>query len=152
MGAPLNAIGPQPGPQERFLASPADIVIYGGQAGGGKSFGILLEAARNKGLKGFSAIIFRREITQITAPGGLWDETIALYPMLGGVPRSSPHLSWRFQSGAAIQLRHLQYENDVFAYQGAQIPLICWDELTHFTARQFWYMLSRNRSVCGVRP
>jgi hypothetical protein len=30
--------------------------------------------------------------------------------------------------------------------------LICFDELTHFTAHQFFYLLSRNRSTCGVRP
>src|SRR5436305_14925946 len=29
---------------------------------------------------------------------------------------------------------------------------VCFDELTHFTAHQFFYMVSRNRSTCGVRP
>ena len=33
-----KAIRPQPGPQEKFLASQADIAIYGGAAGGGKSW------------------------------------------------------------------------------------------------------------------
>jgi hypothetical protein len=42
---------PQPGPQEMFLSTPADIAIYGGAAGGGKSFGILLEAARHTATK-----------------------------------------------------------------------------------------------------
>ena len=37
-------------------------------------------------------------------------------------------------------------------WQGSQIPLIAFDELTHFTQKQFWYMVSRNRSMCGVRP
>jgi hypothetical protein len=40
----------------------------------------------------------------------------------------------------------------LYDWQGAQITLICFDELTHFTARQFFYMVSRNRSTCGVRP
>jgi hypothetical protein len=40
----------------------------------------------------------------------------------------------------------------VYDWQGAQITLICFDELTHFTAHQFFYMVSRNRSTCGVRP
>jgi hypothetical protein len=30
-----NTIKPQDGPQTKFLSSPADIVIYGGSAGGG---------------------------------------------------------------------------------------------------------------------
>jgi hypothetical protein len=33
--AKVIRIGPQKGPQETFLASPADIAIYGGGAGGG---------------------------------------------------------------------------------------------------------------------
>jgi hypothetical protein len=40
----------------------------------------------------------------------------------------------------------------VYDWHGAQITLICFDELTHFTKYQFFYMLSRNRSTCGVRP
>ena len=40
----------------------------------------------------------------------------------------------------------------VYDWQGAQITLICFDELTHFSAHQFFYMVSRNRSTCGVRP
>jgi predicted phage terminase large subunit-like protein len=35
---------------------------------------------------------------------------------------------------------------------GSEIPLICFDELTRFSWFQFQYMLSRNRSTCGVRP
>jgi predicted phage terminase large subunit-like protein len=46
----------------------------------------------------------------------------------------------------------LEHDKTVLNWQGSQIPLICFDELTHFTQKQFWYMLSRNRSMCGVRP
>lgn len=46
----------------------------------------------------------------------------------------------------------MQHERDKWAWQGAQVPLFCFDELSHFSQRQFVYMLSRNRSLCGVRP
>jgi predicted phage terminase large subunit-like protein len=46
----------------------------------------------------------------------------------------------------------MQHESDRFNWQGAQIPLIAFDELTHFARSQFFYMLSRNRTACGVRP
>lgn len=143
---------PQKGPQERFLASAADIAIYGGAAGGGKTFGLLLETMRHTAVAEFSAVIFRRNGTQITAPGGLWDESAKLYPTIGATPRTSPHAQWMFPGGAQVQMRHLQYESDVYAWQGSQIPLICFDELTHFTRAQFFYLLSRNRSTCGVAP
>ena len=34
-------LAPQKGPQEAFLATSADICIYGGAAGGGKTFDLL---------------------------------------------------------------------------------------------------------------
>jgi hypothetical protein len=50
------------------------------------------------------------------------------------------------------EISHLQFDSTVYAWQGAQIELICFDELTHFTAHQLFYTVSRNRSTCGVRP
>lgn len=58
--------------------------------------------------------------------------------------------TFRFQSGMKIQLGHLQHETTVYDWQGAQIPYIGFDELTHFTKVQFFYMMSRNRSMSGV--
>jgi predicted phage terminase large subunit-like protein len=83
--------------------------------------------------------------------GGMWDESETLYPLLGARPVQGD-LYWAFPSGAKVRFAHMQYESDKFDYQGAQIPLICFDQLEHFTENQFFYMLSRNRSVCGVRP
>src|SRR5712672_3565961 len=59
---------------------------------------------------------------------------------------------WRWPRAGKIKFSHLQFETTVHDWQGAQITLICFDELTHFTAHQFFYMVSRNRSTCGVRP
>lgn len=143
---------PQPGAQERFLSSPADIAIYGGAAGGGKTFGLLLEPLRHIDNPNFGAVIFRRESTQITNEGGLWDTALAMYPECGARPIKVPKLHFRFRSGAKVTFDHINQETGVLAWQGAQIPLICFDELTHFERSQFFYMLSRNRSTCGVRP
>lgn len=144
-------IEPQPGPQTMFLASAADITIYGGSAGGGKTWGLLLEPVRHIGNKGFSSVFFRRTTVQVRNPGGLWDESRNIYSYVGG--ESVSHvLEWNFHSGAKIKFAHLEYEDTVEEWQGSQIPLICFDELTHFTEKQFFYMLSRNRSMCGVRP
>lgn len=145
-------IRPQPGPQEVFLSTPADIGIYGGAAGGGKTWALLLENLRHQGVAEFGSVIFRRNAQQITNEGGLWDEAMNLFPLCGATPRLTPRPTMTFPSGARVSFSHLQYEPDVHSWQGAQIPLICFDELTHFTRKQFFYMLSRNRSTCGVRP
>lgn len=145
-------LGPQPGPQEQFLATPADIAIYGGAAGGGKTYGLLLEPCRHIDNPEFGAVIFRREAVQITSEGGLFDTSFQLYTKVDGRPKMSPKVQWMFPSEATVTFSHLNNEKDVMDWQGSQIPLIGYDELTHFTEKQFWYMLSRNRSMCGVRP
>ena len=150
-GVMVLILKPQKGPQEDFLANIADIVIYGGAAGGGKTFGLLLEPLRHIDNKDFGVVIFRRVSTQINAEGGLWDTALQMYIPLGISYKTQPY-QITFPSGAKITFSHLQYEKDVYSYQGSQIPLICFDELTHFTETQFWYMLSRNRSLCGVKP
>jgi hypothetical protein len=77
----------------------------------------------------FGAVTFRRESPQITNEGGLWDESEKLYPLLGAKGIRQP-LQWTFPSGARETFTHLQHESDVFNHQGAQIPLIKYDELT----------------------
>jgi len=148
----VRRIGPQPGPQEAFSASSADIAIYGGAAGGGKSWGLLLEPLRHVTANAdFAAVFFRRNTTQVRNPGGLWDESSKLYPLAGAEPISHT-LEWKWPGGGRVKFSHLEHEKTVYDWQGAQIPLICFDELTHFTKAQFFYLLSRNRSMCGVKP
>lgn len=142
---------PQPGPQTQFLASEADIIIYGGSAGSGKTYAILLEALWGHDIKGFTCTIFRKNSTQIRSPGGLWANSHDVFRSFKGVAREAP-LEWSFPSGAVVKFAHIDHENDVYAWQGSQICLICFDELTHFSRAQFFYMLSRNRSTCGIKP
>lgn len=147
----VKRLRPQEGPQMQFLSSPADIVIYGGAAGGGKTWGMLMDPLRHIHNPNFGAVYFRRNTTQIKNEGGLWDESMGLYLPLGAAPREHT-MDWRFPSGANVGFAHLEYDKTVANYQGSQIPAIYFDELTHFTEKQFFYMLSRNRSMCGVRP
>jgi predicted phage terminase large subunit-like protein len=151
--AVVDEIGPQPGPQEAFLSTPADICIFGGAAFGGKSFGLLLESVRLIDEPRYNAIIFRRESPQITAGGGLWDTAGQMFPHLGGRPKESK-LSYTFPTNAFVRFTHLEHENDKLKHQGAQYVLIGFDELTHFTETQFWYILTRTRAPygCDLRP
>lgn len=144
------SIAPQDGPQAMFLSTAADIAIYGGSAGGGKSYALLLEPLRHHQNAKFGAVVFRRNATQVRNEGGLWDESCQVYPLLGAKPREIS-LEWKFPSGMRVSFAHLEYDKTVLEWQGAQIPLICFDELTHFTEQQFFYMLSRNRSSSGVK-
>lgn len=147
----ITEIRPHKGPQSAFLGSRADIAIYGGGAGGGKTFAIELEPLRHVHNPAFECVILRRTSPEILKAGGLWDESQNIYPAAGGTPKISD-LSWKFASGARISFGHIEHETDLLRWHGSQIALICFDELTTFTEKQFWYMLSRNRSTCGIKP
>jgi predicted phage terminase large subunit-like protein len=143
-------IRPQPR-QELFLSTPADIAIYGGAAGGGKTWSLLIEPLRHIANKDFGAVIFRRTIPEITNEGALWDEAAKIYPLLGATSNDNEK-QHTFKTGARISFAHMQYEKDKLSWKSSQIPLIEFDQLEMFSASQFFYMLSRNRSMCGVLP
>lgn len=146
-------IKPQEGFQEEFLSTSADIVIGGSGAGVGKTFALLIEPLRFvQSVKGFGGVIFRRTYPQITHEGALWDTSKDVYGHIPHTKSNESNLSWTFGNGNRIKFSHLQHEKDVYEYQGSQIPYMAFDELTHFTEKQFFYLLSRSRSVCGVKP
>ncbi len=150
-------IRPQPGPQEAFLSSPADICIYGGAAGGGKTYGMLLDALHYTHVRGFGAVFFRRNHNQIFSEGGLWDTSLDLY---AGLPNAIPAIGssqWKFldtrnQMISKVSFKHIERDMDLGKWQGSQICGLYFDELTHFSEKTFFYMFSRNRSLCGVKP
>lgn len=148
----ITEIKPQPGYQTEALRSNADIVIGGGAAGVGKTFTLLLESLRHTSRKGFGSVIFRRTSPMIRAEGGLWDASSKLYSKIDGATPRESSLQWMFRSGVKIKFSHLEYEKNVYDWQGSEIPMIGFDELTHFTKKMFFYLLSRNRSTCGVKP
>lgn len=152
-------IRPQEGFQEKAIDCPADIAIIGGAAGGGKSWCLLYEPLKYvlDPTPGFNGIIFRRESVQIKTTGGLWDKAKELYRMLpkGFRPETfggSSHFKFVFPTGFDLQLAHLHDNDSHYSYQGTEIAYIAFDELTHFTEDQFFYLLSRNRSMCKVTP
>lgn len=147
----------QPGPQWDFLGTEADICIFGGAAGGGKSYGLLLTPLMYKGVQGFNCTIFRRTFKQVFSPGGLWDTAHSIYSMIPNAQMRKVSASWEFIDNSnsvvsKVTFAHIENYNGVDDWQGSQLCEICFDELTHFEDKTFFYMLSRNRSTCGVKP
>ena len=141
---------PQDGPQAKFMQAMTDIGIFGGSAFGGKTRALLMLPIRHLNNPKFKAVIFRRTYPQITVEGGLWDDAGNIYPFCGG---TSIGKGYHFKSGATVRFAHLQHEKDRFNWQGSQVPLLAFDELTHFTKKQFEYLVfSRGRSDCGITP
>src|SRR5690606_1020287 len=114
---------PQPGPQERYLASPADIVVFGGQAGGGKTYAALLDHARWITVPSYSGLILRRKAVDLTGGGSIWDASRKLYKPMGGRPREGQYMDWRWPNGATIEFGSAQHEKDIEGYQGREIAV-----------------------------
>jgi len=146
-----NPLAPQAGTQYQFAASDADVTIYGGKAGGGKSYGLILQPTRHLHLPSFGAVLFRRTYPELTNEGGLWDEAANVYPAYRGVAEVG-RMRYKFPSGAKVSFRQMEHERDLTKWDGSQIALIEFDQLEGFTRRQFFYMFSRNRSTCGILP
>lgn len=144
-------LSPQPGPQWQFSATSADICIYGGAAGGGKTFALLLEPTRHYKVPGFRASIFRNTFTQITMQGGMWDISQEIYPHLGAKSNESKY-SWSFPSGAKVSFSYLNREADKIKYLGAQITFLGFDQLEQFSEGSFFYLIGRTRSMSNVTP
>jgi predicted phage terminase large subunit-like protein len=144
----------QSGPQAEFVGrsithDAPKILLFGGAFGGGKSYALLLIAAYWSNVPAWSCVIFRRTSVELRGPGSLWEASYEVFPHVGGKPFES-RLEWRFPSGASVKFSHLQHESDIHSMQGRQIACVMFDELTHFTPKQFWYLFGRNRSPAAA--
>lgn len=137
---------PHAGPQEMFHRSGAFELLYGGQAGGGKSDSLLIEGMRHIDKRGYAAIYFRRtfpELEQRAIPRSR--------EIFNGLANYNDNKHrWNFPSGATYGFAHLQHEKDKYSYQSAEFSYIAFDELTHFTESQYLYLFSRARNSYGL--
>lgn len=131
------------------VSSPNSLYITDDYVVTHNSYGLLLslgELAKNPVFRG---VCFRRTSPQITNEGGLFDTAGELYRTIGAKPFYTTH-EYRFLSGATVRFSHLQLERTKYEWQGSQLDLLAFDELTHFTESQFFYLLSRVRSPSGL--
>jgi predicted phage terminase large subunit-like protein len=74
-----------------------------------------------------------------------------IYGQMSGVTPRLGSYEWLWSKGGKVKFSHLEHEQSVLNHQGSEYPLLCFDELTHFSNNQFWYLVSRNRSMSGVK-
>jgi predicted phage terminase large subunit-like protein len=114
------------------------------------SWALTYQPVYHLGNPGFTCVTFRRTTPDIRNPGSLWDESMKMYPLIGGEPREHV-LEWDFPSGARTKYAGLQHASDVLSWKSSQIALVQFDQLEEFEEAQFWYMQSRNRTTSGVK-
>ena len=146
MGERPIVFQPNKGPQTDFLASPEEDVLYGGAAGGGKSYALLADLLRYADSSNHRALLLRRTIAELTE---LIDKSRQFYPQAfpGAVFKESKSM-WVFPSGATALFSYLDKDSDVTRYQGQSFSWIGIDEITHYPTSYVWeYLRSRLRTT-----
>ena len=137
---------PNEGPQTEFLAAAETDVLYGGAAGGGKSYAMLVDPLRYAHRAAHRALIIRRSMPELRE---LIDKSRELYPKaFPGCKYREVEKLWNFPSGAKIEFGFLERDADVYRYQGQAYSWIGFDEITHLPTEFSWnYLASRLRTT-----
>ena len=131
--------------QKAFIDSGESEVLFGGAAGGGKSYGQMVDALLYA-LKypGSKQLVLRRTFAELDK--SLIRTALSLFPREIYSFNSSSHTG-RFKNGSIIDFGYCAAEIDVYQYQSAEYDVIRFDELTHFTESQYIYLISRVRGA-----
>lgn len=131
--------------QKIFSDATETEVLFGGAAGGGKSFGqtadALIYALKYPGIR---QLILRRTFPELTR--SIVNTSFELFPQQIASYNHAQHI-WRFCNGSVIEFGICDMDGDVTKYQSAEYDIIRLDELTHFTSYQYLYLISRLRGA-----
>jgi hypothetical protein len=142
---------PNAGPQTDFLAAGEREVLYGGSAGGGKSYAMLADPLRYMGHPSFSGLLLRHTTEELREL--VW-KSQEIYPKIWkGIKWSERKMQWTAPSGARLWMSYLDRDDDVLRYQGLAFSWIGFDELTQWNKPFAWnYMRSRLRTAASDLP
>ena len=144
--------------QRKFLEATERIVFFGGGAGGGKTWAILVDNLQGVHDPAYFSVFFRT--TTIEIDKGLWPEAKLMYePILkdeNGKYRGKAHINEQtktitFPSGARTTFSYLEYGKHADSWYGSEITKIYFDEFQFRTEYQFDILRSRNRSRAKVQ-
>lgn len=131
--------------QKAFILANQSEVLFGGAAGGGKSYGQIIDAFISAmKYPGIKQLVLRRTFAELDK--SIVRTVLGLYPRDMFTYNSSSHTG-RFLNGSIIDFGYCATENDVYQYQSAEYDIIRFDELTHFTEAQYVYLISRVRGA-----
>lgn len=131
--------------QDAFVRAESFEVLFGGAAGGGKSYAQVYDAVRFASMfPGSRQLILRRTMPELQRT--LINTLLKTYPRQW-LLYSSTHRTCVFPNASMIQFGFCRHKNDVYQYQSAEYDVIRFDELTHFPEEAYIYLISRIRGA-----
>ena len=142
---------PNDGPQTDFLAASEREVLYGGSAGGGKSYAMLADPLRYITHPQFSGLLIRHTTEELREL--VW-KSQELYPKaIPNIKWSERKMQWVSPQGGRLWFSYLDRDDDVLRYQGLAFSWIGFDELTQWATPFAWnYLRSRLRTPASDLP
>jgi len=142
---------PNDGPQTDFLAASEREVLYGGSAGGGKSYAMLADPLRYITHPQFSGLLIRHTTEELREL--VW-KSQELYPKaIPNIKWSERKMQWVSPQGGRLWFSYLDRDEDVLRYQGLAFSWIGFDELTQWATPFAWnYLRSRLRTPASDLP
>jgi len=142
---------PNKGPQTQFLASSEREVLYGGSAGGGKSFAMLADPLRYITHPQFSGLLIRHTTEELREL--VWKSQELYTKAIPGIKWSERKMQWVSPQGGRLWFSYLDRDEDVLRYQGLAFNWIGFDELTQWSTPFAWnYLRSRLRTAATNLP
>jgi predicted phage terminase large subunit-like protein len=132
-------------PQKVFLRTNAMEALFGGAAGGGKSSALLMAALQYVEVPGYSALLFRRTLQDLTLPGALMDRFQSWISNYDDVRWNANTYTATFPSGARIGFGYLNNKEDYLRYKGVEVQFVGMDEVTEIREADYRYLFSRLR-------
>lgn len=131
--------------QKVFLRTYALEALFGGSAGGGKSSALLMSALQYVDVPGYSAILFRRTLSDLAMPGALMDRFLTWIAPYDDVKWNANTNQATFPSGARISFGYLNNKEDYLRYKGVEAQFVGMDEVTEIREFDYRYLFSRLR-------
>src|SRR5216683_7063846 len=132
--------------QAAFLLLECLEAFYGGAGGGGKSDALLMAALQYADVPGYSALIIRRNFSDLALPNALMDRAHVWLRGRRDARWNENRKQWTFSSSATLTFGYLEGARDADRYASAEFHFIGVDELTQFSEKQYLDLFARLRA------
>lgn len=133
-----------------FLTYESEELLYGGQAGGGKSEALLMSALQYVEQEDYHSLLLRRTYKDLALPNAIMNRChnwLKKFVEDKVVKWDRDTKTYTFPSGSTLTFSYLAHDNDLDQYQGSELQFVGFDELTQFTEKQYTYLHSRLRKL-----